>query len=155
SVGINVLTRDRNCRENEAKTDLSSPSPNGLKIIMLQPALSIQSASGTSSRADIRCDSLLNFDCSASFRELLLDALGFFLVDAFLDGLRSPTTQFFPLFQAGAGDFAYTFVDIDLFATNRGKDAGKSLLPLGTRCAPCRCSTTAGNHDWSSSRGRN
>jgi len=41
---------------------------------------------------------LLDFDCGASFRELLLDVLGFFLVDAFFDRFGSAINQVLRLF---------------------------------------------------------
>ena len=71
-----------------------------------------------------RKEELLDFDSGARVDELLLDRLGFFLADAFLDRLGSAVDQVLGLFQAEAGDFANGLDDVDLFGPPLNVNSG-------------------------------
>src|SRR5580765_8548195 len=105
---------------------------------MIRTSLSIQSATAHQF-APIPARALLDFDCSASFRELLLDVLGFFLVYAFLDRLWSAINQVLRFFQAETGDFAYSLDDIDRIGADRGENDGELRLLLRSRRCSSRC----------------
>src|ERR1700746_3403675 len=95
---------------------------------MLRAALWIQTLQPHSFAPLIWRDSLLDFDGSASFRELLPYILGFFLVDAFLDRLGSTVNQVLGLFQAEAGDFSHSLDYVDLVSANCGENDGEIQL---------------------------
>src|SRR5579864_1097737 len=59
-------------------------------------------------------EKLLYFDGGTRVDELFLDRLRFFLVDAFLHGLRRAVHQVLCFFQAKAGNFANNFNHVDL-----------------------------------------
>src|SRR5215213_4674339 len=65
---------------------------------------------------------LFELDGSAGFLDLLLDLLGLFLVDAFLDRLGSAFDQRLGLAEAELGDRADLLDDVDLLATVAGQD---------------------------------
>src|SRR6187200_1316910 len=79
--------------------------------------------------------SLLELDGSAGFLDLLLDLLGFVLVDAFLDGLRSAFDERLGFAQAQAGDGADFLDDVDLLATVAGEDHVELGLLFGSRAS--------------------
>ena len=63
---------------------------------------------------------LLDFDGRANSLELLGDLFGFFLADAFLDGLGSGLNDVLGFLQAQAGnDFTDDLDDLDLFGATR------------------------------------
>src|ERR1044071_5763338 len=66
--------------------------------------------------------SLLELDGAAGFLDLLLDLLGFVLVDAFLDRLRSGLDQSLRFAQTQAGDRADFLDHVDLLAAVAGQD---------------------------------
>src|SRR5277367_1163015 len=57
---------------------------------------------------------LLHFDRCADIDELLLDRLGFVLIDAFLDWFRRAVHQILGFLQPQTGDFPHRFDDVDL-----------------------------------------
>src|SRR5687767_3324373 len=57
---------------------------------------------------------LLDLHLGSRSFELLLDVLGLFLADAFLDRLRSAFDQVLGFFQAECGDLAHCLDDVDL-----------------------------------------
>src|SRR6187200_511725 len=79
--------------------------------------------------------SLLELDGSAGFLDLLLDLLGFVLVDAFLDGLRSAFDERLGFAQAEAGDGADFLDDVDLLATVAGEDHVEFGLLFSSRAS--------------------
>src|SRR5688500_12456550 len=94
---------------------------------------------------------LLELDGAAGFLDLLLDLLGLFLVDAFLDGLRSAFDQRFGFAQAQAGDGADFLDDVDLLATVAGEDHVELALLFGGRAS----SGSSGRRSGDGSGGRN
>src|SRR4030095_10298286 len=79
--------------------------------------------------------SLLELDGAAGFFDLLLDLLGFVLVDAFLDGLRSAFDERLGFTQAQAGDGADFLDDVDLLATVAGENHVELGLLFGSRAS--------------------
>src|SRR5579859_5697870 len=65
---------------------------------------------------------LLDLDLGASLFEDLLDLLGFVLVHAFLDGLRSSLDQVLGFLQAQAGDRTDFLNHVDLLVAGIGED---------------------------------
>src|SRR5579872_285645 len=96
---------------------------------------------------------LLNLNSSASFRELLLNGLRFFLGDTFLDALGGAVDQILGFFQAEAGHFADSLDYIDLIGADVLQDDGKLGLFLGR--SRCRRTAAARHHHRSCCRGRN
>src|SRR3954471_11424012 len=75
---------------------------------------------------------LLNLDGRAGFLEALLELLGFGLVDAFLDGLRSALDQRLGFAEAELGDGADFLDHVDLLAAVVDEDDVElGLLSLG------------------------
>src|SRR5688572_23739357 len=77
----------------------------------------------------------LKLDGAAGLLDLLLDLLGFVLVDAFLDGLRSAFDERFGFAEAQAGDGADFLDDVDLLATVAGEDHVEFSLLFGSRAS--------------------
>src|SRR5277367_1631201 len=65
---------------------------------------------------------LLDFDFGARVFKLLLDGRGFFLVNAFLDGLGCAVNEVLGFFQAEARHFANRLNDVNLVAANVGEN---------------------------------
>jgi hypothetical protein len=79
---------------------------------------------------------LLNLNRRAGLGELLPDALGLVLRDAFLDRLRRAVNEVLGLLQAEARDLADDLDDVDLVRACRGEDDvefGLLLLSRGRR----------------------
>src|SRR6185369_12491448 len=97
--------------------------------------------------------SLLELDGAAGILDLLLDLLGLFLVDAFLDGLRSAFDQRLRLAEAKAGDRADFLDHVDLLAAVAGENDVELGLLFGSRSGSAAGgSSRARNRD--RSRGR-
>src|SRR6187551_2537455 len=77
--------------------------------------------------------SLLELDGSAGILDLLLDLLGFVLVDAFLDGLRSALDQSLRLAEAKTGDRTDFLDHVDLLSAVAGQDDVEFGLLFGGR----------------------
>src|SRR3546814_1668675 len=77
-----------------------------------------------------RIRNLLQLDGRAGFFELLLQLLGFFLVHAFLDGLRRAFDQRLGFSQAERGDRTDFLDDVDLLATVRSEEHTSELQSL-------------------------
>src|SRR5690242_534261 len=89
----------------------------------------------------------LDFDSRAGFGELLLDVLGFFLVDAFLDRFGRAIDQILSFLQTQVRDFAHGLDDVDLVRSHRGKH-DRELGLLFRRCrSRARSRTAAGHHN--------
>src|SRR6185503_4310431 len=80
-----------------------------------------------------RSRSLLQLDGAAGILDLLLDLLGLFLVDAFLDRLGSAFDQRLRLAEAKAGDRANFLDHVDLLAAVAGEDDVEFGLLFGGR----------------------
>src|SRR6185503_8236969 len=80
-----------------------------------------------------RSRSLLQLDGAAGILDLLLDLLGLFLVDAFLDGLGSAFDQRLRLAEAKAGDRADFLDHVDLLPAVAGQDDVELGLLFGGR----------------------
>src|SRR3954454_5102241 len=77
--------------------------------------------------------SLRPLDGAAGILDLLLDLLGLFLVDAFLDRLGSAFDQRLRLAEAEVGDRADFLDDVDLLAAVAGQDDVEFGLLSGAR----------------------
>src|SRR5262245_11856392 len=82
---------------------------------------------------------LLNFDCCASFSELLLNGFSFVFVYAFFDWLRCTFDQILGFLQSEARDFTDNLNDADLIAADRCQDD----IELGLLFGWGRCGCTA------------
>src|SRR5690348_16994784 len=101
----------------------------------------------------LRTARLLEFHRAAGVLDLLLDLLGLFLVDAFLDGLRSAFDQRLRLAEAQAGDRADFLDHVDLLAAVAGQnDVELGLLFSGCRSSSAAARSRARNRDRSRSR---
>src|SRR5580704_6185562 len=81
------------------------------------------------------------YDCT-SLSELLLDGLGFFLGNTFLNVLRRSVDQFLGFFQAQAGHFADGLDHVDLVGANFLEKDGELRL-LFRRSRACRPAAAA------------
>src|SRR6185503_19643020 len=81
----------------------------------------------------LRAARLLELDGAAGILDLLLDLLGFVLVDAFLDGLRSAFDQRLRLAEAKAGDRADFLDHVDFLAAVAGENDVELGLLFGSR----------------------
>src|SRR5918994_5298264 len=95
--------------------------------------------------------SLLQLDGAAGILDLLLDLLGFGLVDAFLDRLRSAFDQRLGFAEAELGDRADLLDDVDLLAAVAGQDHVELGLLFGSRGRRCSSGRSGGDR----SRGGN
>src|SRR5436305_8966383 len=95
---------------------------------------------------------LLQFDGAAGILDLLLDLLGLFLVDAFLDGLGSALDQRLRLAEAKAGDRADFLDHVDLLAAVAGQDHVELGLLFGRSSS--RCAAASSRSSRNRSRGR-
>src|SRR4051794_41492451 len=86
---------------------------------------------------------LLQLDGAAGILDLLLDLLGLFLVDAFLDGLGRALDQRLRLAQAEAGDRADFLDHVDLLAAVAGQDHVELGLLFGSRSGRTRRSRSS------------
>src|SRR5205085_8022643 len=91
--------------------------------------------------------SLLQLDGAAGILDLLLDLLGLFLVDAFLDGLRSALDQRLGFAQAEPGDRADFLDHVDLLAAVAGEDDVELGLLLFGRSGSAAAGSRAGNRN--------
>ena len=96
----------------------------------------------------------LSADDIAGFLKLLLDGLGFLLVDAFLHGLGRALDQVLRFLQAQAREFANDLDDADLLVGRVFLEDDRELgLLLGRRGGGTGGSTARGNHRDRSSGG--
>src|SRR4029079_15627633 len=101
----------------------------------------------------LRAARLLELDGAAGVLDLLLDLLGLFLVDAFLDRLGSAFDQRLRLAEAKAGDRADFLDHVDLLAAVAGQDDVELGLLFGrSRSGSAAAGSRARNRD--RSRGR-
>src|SRR5262245_54545537 len=97
-------------------------------------------------------EELLDVDSGSGFDKLFLDGFGFFLVDAFLDGLRSAVHQILGFLQAQAGDFADHLEDADLVGTRAGENNRELGLFFGSRSRRTTASNRSSRNRSSGSR---
>src|SRR5690242_20594889 len=91
---------------------------------------------------------LLQLDGAAGILDLLLDLLGLFLVDAFLDRLRGAFDQRLRLAEAKAGDRADFLDHVDLLAAVAGEnDVELGLLFSRSRCGSAAAGSRTRNRD--------
>src|SRR4051794_16062825 len=95
---------------------------------------------------------LLQLDGAAGILDLLLDLLGFFLVDAFLDRLGSAFDQRLRLAEAKTGDRADFLDHVDLLAAVAGENDVELGLLFGSRSSGSAVTRSRGSGD--RSRGR-
>src|SRR5262249_813216 len=117
--------------------------PASLLTVMpakLDPELAIRCPSGAPTRRGklpfpigSALAPLFELNHRALILKLLLELGGFFLVDAFLDGLTAGFDQVLGLLEAEARDRAHLLNDIDFLFTAGLEDDGKLRLLLGRR----------------------
>src|SRR6476469_6152051 len=96
----------------------------------------------------VRRTGSLELDGAAGFLDLLLDLLGFVLVDAFLDGLRRAFDERLGFAQAQAGDRADFLDHVDLLAAVAGEnDVELGLLFSSRSSSAAACRSRTGNRD--------
>src|SRR3954447_17608030 len=113
-------------------------------------SISLRNKKGRSRRTALsnssgKLRSLFQLDGAAGILDLLLDLLGFFLVDAFLDGLRSAFDQRLRLAEAEAGDRADFLDHVDLLAAVAGEDDVELGLFFGGRASGSCSGRSGGN----------
>src|SRR5437762_683746 len=91
------------------------------------------------SARDVRTG-LLDFDCCASFGELLFDVFGFVFRNAFFDRFRRAFDQVLGFLQSKAGNFANGFDDADLVAAYCSEDDSELGLFFSRCCRGAACS---------------
>src|SRR5690606_39219866 len=94
---------------------------------------------------------LLDLDLSTGCFELLLDVLGLFLANAFLDGLRSALDEVLGFLEAETRDLAHDLDRVDLVRAGVRQNHGELRLLLGSRSSS-RCASARSGRDGNGSR---